>query len=117
VTATMDADWVEILTAEVVSMWRSPIGRDKLAAWRRTFKPDAGLALDPHRAVNALLALKHSSPYRTRRPSIKAFLRAYGTADTAEPLSEPDDVPVSPKAGVVRVGRCRALLAAGQIDS
>jgi len=104
---TVDNEMLELILAELTTMWRQPIAGGELAVWRRTLRPDAGASLDPEIAMSALLALKHEPQFESSRPGIAAFLTAYDSADKATD----SDLPASTETVRTTLADCRRLLA------
>jgi hypothetical protein len=99
----MDTDTLELLLAELLTIWRGPMSGVERAVWRRTLRPDAGQSLDPQIAAEALLSLKHSIQFETNRPTVASFIAAYDRASKPKRLATTE---VTSEA----LRRCRSVL-------
>ena len=104
----MDADYLELLLAEIATLWRSPLAETELAAWRRTLRPAGRQDLDPGVAARVLLDLKHSERFRQNRPTVNQFLAAYRQA--VEQRAQ-DDMPASTVTAAAALAQARSALA------
>jgi hypothetical protein len=114
----MDAETLELLLAQIASIWPRPLDDYELEAWKRLLSPPGRPALDPELVADVMVWLKHREEFRIVRPSTIAFKSHYDRAvEAAKPVPPtPAEMPVTPERGTEIIGDIRAGLEASKDD-
>lgn len=88
--STMDAETLELLLAQVGSLWHRPLSEFETAQWTRELRPFAGPALDPELASVTLTMMRHHPRWTLCRPAVEVFRAQYDRAYEASLPPAPD---------------------------
>ena len=84
--ASMDLDTLELLLAELVTMWPGSMDRGERDEWFASFR-----SVDAQQAGEAILNLRHDPGFAGRRPQPSDFLCAHALLDQPDEDKDPVD--------------------------
>ena len=113
----MDTDTLELLLAEINTMWSRPLSDYESEAWRRTIRSHMGAGLDPELVATTLNALRHRPQFEFDRPNLTDFILAYEQVWKASqpPPADPADGPASAETVYSVLDEARQALAAANV--